>query len=222
MDLAPLYEETRQRLCELVRSLPSAELDTEVPATPGWRVRDVIAHLTGGPGDVLSGNLEGAGGEAWTAAQVAARRGRALDEVLAEWDGYAGGVRGLFETGGPNMGFLLADVASHEQDVRGALRRPGARDCAGIEATTQLFVAGAGRRFTEAGIALRITAGRDEWEVGAGEPQASVVVEPFELFRAFAGRRSPTQVCAWGWTGDPGPYLGLLPIFPLRPTDLVE
>jgi hypothetical protein len=84
------------------------------------------------------------------------------------------------------------------------------------------MVSGVSRKLSGANLGLRLRSANQEWELGEGEPGASVAVEPFELFRALAGRRSPRQVAQWKWQGDPGPYFGLISIFPLRATDLVE
>src|SRR3954454_19707892 len=88
-ELGTIYEETRQRLIGLVRDEASRDLDSAsapVPACAGWRVRDVIAHLSGLATDIAAGNIDGAATDAWTAAQVDARRGMSVDEVLDESD----------------------------------------------------------------------------------------------------------------------------------------
>ena len=46
----------------------------------------MVSHLTGLCADIMTGNVVGAPSDAWTAAQVAARRDRTFDEVLAEWN----------------------------------------------------------------------------------------------------------------------------------------
>ena len=46
------------------------------PATPQWRVHDVLAHLVGVPDDVVHGRMDGLASDAWTQAQVDARAGR--------------------------------------------------------------------------------------------------------------------------------------------------
>jgi uncharacterized protein (TIGR03083 family) len=221
-DFGAIYAETRQRIADLTSGLSQEQLELQAPATPGWRVRDIVGHLTGGAADFVSGNLEGAGGEAWTAAQVAARRDTAYDDVIAEWEKVSAQVEPAFEGGPPQMGFLIADIGEHEHDIRGALRQAGSRDSAAVEAGTQVMVGSVSHRLTGAGVALRIRSGNQEWELGEGEPGATVSVEPFELFRALAGRRSITQVAQWKWDGDPGPYFGLMSVFPLRASDLVE
>jgi uncharacterized protein (TIGR03083 family) len=222
MDFGAIYAETRQRVADLTRNLAAADLGREVPATPGWRVCDVAAHLAGVAADVLAGNMPGGSGEEWTAAQVDGRRACTIADVLDEWAKSAVELEPKIAAAGPPMGFLVADVATHEHDVRGALRQAGFRDSAGVEAATQVMLGGVGRKLSAADLALRVRSGAQEWELGEGEPAVSVSAEPFELFRALSGRRSVTQVARWKWDGDPGPYLGLVSIFPLRATDLAE
>src|SRR3954451_14958598 len=88
-NLGSIYEDTRQRVIDLVREATVADLfavASTVPACPGWRVRDVISHLSGLATDIASGNIDGAATDAWTAAQVQARRNLSVDELLAESD----------------------------------------------------------------------------------------------------------------------------------------
>ncbi|MBV8693285.1 MAG: maleylpyruvate isomerase family mycothiol-dependent enzyme, partial [Actinobacteria bacterium] len=127
-----------------------------------------------------------------------------------------------FEGGPPQMGFLIADIGEHEHDIRGAIRQAGHRDSAAVQAGTQVMTGGVDRMLKGANLGLRIRSGNQEWELGAGEPGATVTVDPFELYRALAGRRSPQQVAQWKWDGDPSQYFGLMSVFPLRATDLVE
>ena len=221
-DFGAIYAETRERVADLTRDLPAADLEREVPATPGWRVCDAVAHLVGVAVDVTAGNMPSGTGQEWTAAQVDSRRACSLADVLEEWGKVAPGLEAAIAGAGTAMGFLVADVASHEQDIRAALRQAGFRDSAGVEAGTQVMVGGVSRKLSGADLALRLHSGTQEWELGDGEPAVSVTVEPFELFRALAGRRSIRQVAQWKWDGAPSPYFGLISVFPLRATDLVE
>ena len=222
MGFGAIYAETRQRIADLTGSLRADELEKEVPATPGWRVRDAVAHLVGVAADNQSGRMEGAGGDEWTAAQVDQRRSLPFGDVLAEWAKLSPGLEAMFEGGPPHMGFLIADIGSHEQDIRAAVRQAGFRDSAAVDAGTQVMVNGVSGMLSGAGLGLRLRSGTQEWELGEGEPGASANVEPFDLYRTLSGRRSPRQVAAWKWDGDPSPYFGLISVFPLRATDLVE
>ena len=46
-----------------------------VPASPGWRIHDVVAHLSGLCEDWVDHRLDGYASEGWTAAQVRSPRG---------------------------------------------------------------------------------------------------------------------------------------------------
>jgi uncharacterized protein (TIGR03083 family) len=223
MDWGGIYAETRQRFGQLVRELPPDELTTVVPATPEWAVHDVVAHLAGVCADIQDGRMDGAPGPAWSAFQVEQRRASSLEDVLTEWERRAPGLEAMISERGPAMGFLVADVATHEQDVRAAVDRPGARDSAGMDASLQTFVAALDRKLREAALpALQLLAGTQEWTIGEGAVAATITADPFELTRALVGRRSRAQVEAFEWTGDPEPYLAVFSVFPPCETDLVE
>jgi uncharacterized protein (TIGR03083 family) len=223
MDTAAMYAGTRGRITELVQGLTADELLAVVPATPEWRVRDITSHLSGVVADVLAGNLEGIATDAWTGAQVDARRDKSVDEILAEWSANAPALEDVINSFGPAGVQAVMDTVTHEHDIRGAVNRAGARDSEAADASLQWLVNSAGERLEAAGIAVRIVAGSQEWVVGAGEAAASVVApSEFDLLRALIGRRSITQVANWKWEGDPGPYFGLLSPWGLRASDLVE
>src|SRR4030081_1533388 len=115
MDFGAIYAETKGRITELTGGLSQDQLERDVPATPEWCVRDAVAHLVGVAGDVQAGNRRGAaGGEAGTAAQVDARRGSSIAEVLDEWGKVAPGLEAAISAAGTAMGFLIADIAEHE------------------------------------------------------------------------------------------------------------
>ena len=58
--------------------------------------------------------------------------------------------------------------------------------------------------------------------LGEGDPAATVTADRFELVRMFGGRRSRAQILAASWSGDPTPYLPLIPAYGERTDDLVE
>lgn len=223
MSPGQIYEEARARLAEFVRTLPGDQLATTVPATPAWTVKDVVAHLVGGPSDLLGGVMPAAGLDEWTAAHVAARKDRTVDELLAEWDAIAPRIEEALDAEGSRLVVLLADTVTHEQDVRNATGKPGARDTAGIDWTLQFFTSRLDRVLKQNGKpALRIRSGKDEWLLGDGEPAATVDVDEYELARGLVGRRTDSQIRSWKWEGDPGPYLPELSVFPFPLSDLRE
>jgi uncharacterized protein (TIGR03083 family) len=223
MDWGGIYAETRQRFGQLVREVPPDDLSSVVAATPEWTVKDVVAHLTGVCADIQDGRMDGAPGPAWSAFQVEQRRTAPLEDVLDEWERRAPGLEAMISERGPTMGFLVADVATHEQDVRSALGRTGGRDSDGMDASLQTFVGALDRKLREGGLpALTLVAGTEEWTVGEGAVGATVTADRYELTRALVGRRSRAQVEAFDWTGDPAPYLDVFSVFPPCDADLED
>jgi hypothetical protein len=58
--------------------------DAVVPACPGWRVREVVAHLAGLCEDWVEGRLQGYGSSQWTAAQVDRYSAATIEEILTD------------------------------------------------------------------------------------------------------------------------------------------
>lgn len=223
MDPRAAYAGVRERLAELTGGLEEAAAGTPAPATPEWTVKDIVAHLAGVLADIRDGNLDGVGTDPWTAKQVADRVGKGLAECLAEWEENAKLVEPMIGDFPPQAATqLVSDAWTHEQDVRGALRRPGGRDADAAAVALESFVSGLVTRVSEKGLALRIRAGDREWTAGDGDPDANLAADPFELPRAISGRRNAAQVRALGWDGDPEPYLEIFSRFPMREDPLVE
>jgi len=219
-----MYADARSRITELVAGLSAEELEMRAPATPEWRVRDVVCHLSGNLADILSGNIEGVATDPWTAAQVDARCDTPIDEVLGEWSANGPTIEAMLNDFGPTGIQLVMDTITHEHDIRGAVNQPGARDTEAVDASLQWLVNSLGERLTAGNLpGVRVVSGDQEWVVGPGEPEATVTApDDFELLRALIGRRSVTQVAGWKWEGEAGPYLGVFAPWGLRNTDLVE
>jgi uncharacterized protein (TIGR03083 family) len=216
-DLAALYLDTHERLAALLMTLDPDSLERPVPACPGWSVRDVVAHLTAIPEDVAAGRLAGPPTDEETAAQVARFRGRPLDEVL-----------GLWATHAPSFSELLAslsiwpavmDVATHEQDIRGALGRPGARDTEVVRIGCDRVVG-----FWQPPVAVRVVVEDAEYLAGDTGDEEPLVLNTtrFEAFRWRLGRRSRRQLADLDWSGDPTPVLDHMVVFGPAPTDIIE
>jgi uncharacterized protein (TIGR03083 family) len=219
-DVGAAYAEGRRRLTALVGDLDDRGAATPVPTCPAWSVHDVVAHLTGVCADVLAGRIDGVGTDPWTDAQVAARRATPFADVLAEWNEVAPGVEAIADGFGAAGYQWVGDQALHEHDVRGALDRPGARDSETIDMGLRFMVPG----FLEAVAnrdlpVLALRAGDRTWTSGndGDEPATRLELEPFEALRAICGRRSPDQLRALPWTGDPEPYLPAFSWGPFQP-----
>lgn len=214
IDNTELYRNTRVRMTQLCRTL-GGDGSGRVPCCPEWTVTDLVSHTTGVCADILAGNIAAAGTDPWTKEQVDARRGRSLEEVLVEWEGLGPKVEAAL-AGGHLPDQLLADTVTHEQDLRGAFNEPGYRDDPALLAGLRFLLDG------WAGVdeprPIKVVSGPYERLIGQGEPQATLSVEPFELMRAFTGRRSLEQVKAYDWGGaDPSPWLPMFSFGPFTP-----
>ena len=107
-ECAAAYRELRARVCELVRAADPAALDALAPATPEWRVRDILAHVSGVNTDIMNGNLDGVASDAWTDAQVATRRDWTIDALLDEWQTNGSAVEANAPILGAAAGLLTA------------------------------------------------------------------------------------------------------------------
>lgn len=211
-DIGTQYGACRERVSALVAGLDDTQADTLVPACPGWTVHDVVAHLSGSVADVLAARMDGIGSDAWTAAQVEARRDTSIADMLAEWDtGSAQFEDGLRAIGGPMAALAVADIWNHEQDLRGALDLEGGADPAAEHTSIDGYAPMVGGGMAAQGLApLRIVAGDTTVQTAEGEPGATVAGPPYELARALAGRRTADQLRALTWSGDAEPYIAAL------------
>jgi uncharacterized protein (TIGR03083 family) len=199
------YRDLRARVTELVAPLDAAAFDGPSPATPEWRVHDVVSHLVGVADDVVNGRLEGVASDAWTARQVDARRTMAADALLAEWEERSPVFEAALDAAPPEMmGQALFDAVTHEHDVRCALGAPGARDSDALAIAWEWFV---GVRTLAGAPAMRFVTETGEVVAGVGEPGVSIEASRFELLRATVGRRSETQVASYRWDPEPRPRM---------------
>jgi uncharacterized protein (TIGR03083 family) len=215
-DLAVMYREARERLTGLVAGLDEAQLAAAVPACPGWSVADVMGHLAAIPEDALAGRLTGPPSEAETAAQVARFRGRPIVQTLAGWTETAPRFEEIVAAF--SVWPAVIDVASHEQDIRGAVGQPGARDTELIRELARWLVTR-----LRPPVPLRVTVEGTPIQVGPdGEPVLELTTTWYEAFRWRMGRRSRGQLAALDWSGDPSPVLDHLVVFGPAMADIAE
>ncbi|HEX2297381.1 MAG TPA: maleylpyruvate isomerase family mycothiol-dependent enzyme [Pseudonocardiaceae bacterium] len=223
-----VYREARGRIVDVVRGCSAEQLARKVPGCPKWSVADTVAHLAAAAADVAAGTLTTVPDEEHTAAQVAQRRGRTLDEVIAEWDEACGELADWGSSAGPVEqavparrlpAAMVHDVLTHEADIRGALGAGRPPDAA-WEASLSIMLRHPERLKHLPHLTVR--AGAHEFTVGSGEPAATLAVDPYEFWRAQVGRRSRAQMAGWQWSGDPAPYLRAIPVFGPTDTDLTE
>lgn len=241
-DLADVYTQLRIDISDLLRGLSREELDKTVPATPDWTIKDVAAHLTGDAtctinGDYPKGFFMNFGApdavvelNEWTDRQIQERKDLPLTDILDEWEKSAITLTAMIRGESPWPEELLfadrviiTDATVHQQDLFGALKIERDRDSAGVKLGSAGFIAMVDLRLrqAEAGC-LRIEAGEKTWTAGGDEPDATVRVDRFELFRALSGRRSPEQVRAYEWTGDSARFVPYFYPYGIRAEPLHE
>ncbi len=199
------YRATRARISTLAAGLTQDQLTVAVPATPGWSVHDVLAHMTGGAADVLAQRLDGAPGESWTARHVAERRDRSVHELLAEWENAAPAVEASLPERftGPN---LAADAICHEGDMREALGLPRI-DREHWQPFLDVLVRLPGRHLPDTDALLIGDELGSSWRCGSGESVTELRADGYELLRGLFSRRSRGQIAGWDWSPEPSTHL---------------
>lgn len=198
------YRNAHRRVVEVVGGLGAEQLRTPVPATPGWSVHELLAHLVGGAADAASGRLDGAPGEQWTARHVAERRDRSVGELLEEWSRVApqaeADLAGQRFTG-PN---LAVDAICHEGDLREALALPPVGREHWQEPFLEVLMRLLDRRLRDtAAVLVHDETGR-QWQCGsAGGAGWELRADAYEVLRAMLSRRSQRQIAHWAWSPAP-------------------
>ena len=204
---AVAYKALRSRVRDVVEGAGASALAGVVPATPSWRGHDVLAHMVGVTNDVVHGRLDGVASDRWTAAQVDARAALATADLLAEWDEFGPQFESLLAAAPAEIaGQAIFDAATHEHDLRNALRVPGARDTDAVELGWD-WILGARTRNGEPQLCFAVEDG--EQTSGVGNVVARIAAPRFELFRAVSGRRTAEEIARYDWNRAPDPALVL-------------
>jgi uncharacterized protein (TIGR03083 family) len=214
--VAAPYAEVRARLFEIADSLDGARAESPVPTCPEWTVRQVYAHLSGVVADVLVLNVEGAATDPWTAEQVAARNTMSFADIVAEWRESSAAFDAALESLGEHGDVrLVADVWTHEQDVRTALDQPGGRDGIAFEFVRDALAAMLGNQLDARGLgAIRwIDENGRERVLGTNPVGVTLHTSEYAFCRARLGRRSRDQIRNLGWDVDAEPWLDAFIVF---------
>ena len=216
-----------------------------VPATPAWDVRDVVAHVTGIAVDAAAGALPAEldlmeqfrdnavvrARDGFADGQVRRREGRTPAAVVAEWEGVEAAVvdRLEREAGDPEalpFGFdvvVVTDLCVHADDVAAAVGKPPHRDTKASRIALAGYCFSTDYRLRALELpALALRYDGKERILGGGPAAVTLTGDRWELLRVLAGRRSRGQIAALDWTGDPNPYLAVLPTYGERADDLIE
>jgi uncharacterized protein (TIGR03083 family) len=218
---ATSYRELRLRVSDVIRHADASVLERPAPATPGWRVHDVVSHLVGVPDDVVNGRMDGLAGDPWTQAQVDKRVDHSAADLLAEWEAIGPAFEAMLAAAPAEIaGQAVFDAVTHEHDLRQAIGAPGARESEAIDEAWAWIV---GARTRGGGHALCFVIDGTEEVSGIGDVVATIEASRFELFRAVSGRRTAAEIEQYKWDRDPDPKLLLAAeIFSLRDIPLDE
>jgi len=212
-------------MTELAAGLSAEQAATTVPACPAWTVRDTYAHVVGICAEVVERTLTGQATDQDTARQVEDRTGLGFAELCAEWD--EAGPRAEELLAGPKgyrYHLMVQDLWNHEQDVLGALGLPQARTDETTGKICELLVEMYARGWAKYELtpAIRLRTPSVERVIGVGEPAATLDTTEFDLIRILIGRRTPEEMRAADWTGDPSAVLERLHFFPAPEQSLAE
>lgn len=204
------------RITGLLTDAPPAIWQRQVPACPGWSVRDVVSHMAAVAQDWTDGRLSGAPTDEETAEHVARFRSRDEAEILGTWSEATSRLRELAATAGLEP--PLGDIACHEHDIRSAIGRPGARDAESVRWTADRLLT-----LLHPPLPLRIVVEDGEYRSGPVDgTEIRLHTSLFEALRWRTGRRSRAQLAAMNWSSDPTPVLDHLCLFGPATADVVE
>ncbi|MFD2078627.1 TIGR03083 family protein [Actinopolymorpha cephalotaxi] len=205
-----LYDAAMARTAALLRD---ADPGTPVDACPGWTVEALAAHLAGALADFAAQRFDLASGDDFGERTVRERDGQSVADSLVEWERHRADAEPLLTS--PMGTVLVTEVVSHEQDLRTALDKPGARTDPAVRVGLTRPLEQIDQRLRESGgPAVRLVIDDEEPRtIGAGEPVATLRVAAYDLLRTVGGRRTRDQVRALSWDGDPEPALDSLPLF---------
>ena len=244
VDLSLAYTEVQERLCAVLDELNEARANTRVPACPEWSVRDVVAHHCGLVVDMASANTPEFFGsfnllDQWrddevararddlTGRQVAEREGRSLRSLVSEWREATVALLPILRGDHPFpksvppifSGVLINDVVVHEGDIRIALGLDQAPAGAALSVALRGYGFSLDYRIKMLGLPPLVLAydGKSRQFGGDGAAGATLSATRFDLVRTLASRRTATEILSLDWSGNPEPYVPILPEYgPVR------
>ena len=204
VDCGTRDESRRGELISMVRAGDPSILETRVPATPDWRVRDVVAHVAGITEDLNAGNFGNGDPDAFTRVQVERHRDSLLTEVIAIWDREAP----RFEEGLRLLGYqignhFVGDLFIHFVDLASAFGHPVDRTSTAVWVSLDWYLDALAESLVGfADGVLEVVTGPERRIIGSGEVTTTVTASAFEVLRACAGRRSAAQIAGLDWAGE--------------------
>jgi uncharacterized protein (TIGR03083 family) len=205
VDAIAEWTNAQRRVMELVEPLDPEQCQQGVPACPDWTVTQLLAHMVGLSADVLAGDEPDDHNRRWTQRQVDSRAGRTPADLVTEWRSLTRPMQDWMRQHGVRP---LNDVVIHEQDLRGAIGRPGGRDTDGLAAVRDVMAERFSSRIRRAKLPP-VQLRSPEWifSTGDGDPGLELSAPTFDLTRALMTRRTADQLRTWARSGELEPYL---------------
>ncbi|MFZ9230280.1 MAG: maleylpyruvate isomerase family mycothiol-dependent enzyme [Ilumatobacteraceae bacterium] len=203
ISLGTEYRNARLRMQALASELSDADAERVVGACPEWTVKDLFSHVTGIATDLGSGKRPSGDTQAWVDAQVADRRSRSLESVVAEWNENAPAFESMIDAAPQALWTLTYDTVVHEHDLFTAVGRRGARDSSGVARSAVL-----GLKLVKGDLrakelpAFRAIIDGVEHVVGEGEPVLTLTATAFETLRLLGSRRTLAEMRSADFSGD--------------------
>src|SRR5258708_14234443 len=241
-DLDAAYIEQYEHIVPILRELTPEQLQSKVPFSPEWSVKDVAAHIASEPhalvGEAIPAGLfllkekdRAARSEAINAfngEQLELRRTLSLDQILEDWAAdvpvMLEALRGQrpFPMPYPGQDYVaVVDLAMHAQDIRNLVDRPGDRESAGVAVALPTFGFVLGQRITQVGLpSLELRYDGKSRVFGESQPRASMSASRYQLTPALASWRSTAQSRAHRLTGDSDPSRPIIPSYPSPDLDV--
>jgi hypothetical protein len=201
VDIAELYLEAQRSFVAICGELTDDEWRSAVPCTPEWSVWDVLSHVAGVTDDIVHARVEGAATDPWTALQVERWRGTPRTELIEQWNEQIERAADMVQAVGEGRPPL--DCHNHEHDVRQALGRPGNRESDIVRFTVERF----GDVSVGRPVAVEFSDGGSMLLDRSGDRISLRGISRFEFMRSRLGRRSRSQVAAYGWSEPPSEEL---------------
>lgn len=241
-----MYAEAYRRGYERITAfMEGRNPDVRVPACPEWTAADVVRHLAGISSDMVGGVVEGFASEEWTQRQIDALADLSFDEVLAGWASTIDvaserldhmDAAGLPESVPSALGMVptsalgamaISDILHHEFDLRNTYGDRSGRDLMDIHFVAAGHVRTLRGPFSAKDLPTIRVESVDSgmgWDIGRGEPVATLRAPSFQIMRGIGGRRTRGEMIALGWEGDPVPFVDsmVLPHLRMRETSLRE
>lgn len=207
------YERSMQRILALAAS--GVDPDLPIPSCPAWNARGIVAHLVGTAAFVASGDPLPEDVQGWIDTEIRVRADRSWSSLADEWLTAYPVLRAALT--GQEVGGLIIDAATHEQDLRSAIGPEATAHDLGMPVLLPALIEHV--RHSDpfgSGPGVRLLTPTTDVSLGGPEIGLQVeVVDDWELSRLLGCRRSASQLEALSQEGDRALLFALVARYPL-------